>query len=316
MRNHTATHLLQQALRDVLGDHVHQAGSYVDNRRLRFDFSHFEAVKPGELAEIERIVNDRILDAVNVEHKIMPIEQAKKEGAIALFGEKYGDTVRIIDVSGYSIEFCGGTHVTNTSQIGLFKIISESSVAAGVRRIEATAGYGVLDMIDQKQNILDSVSEVFRTENESELAAKSQLAVSALKTAEKQVGQLRAKLSGLEVNDIMSNGVKVGEVTVYTAKIEGAADALRMAAEKIKDKDAYAVAVLAAVDGDKISLCAGCGEKAIVLGLKAGNIVKEIAALLGGSGGGRPDIAMAGGKDHDKLDKTLDKVADIVKEQV
>jgi len=313
MRNHTAAHLLQQALRDVLGDHVHQAGSYVDSHRLRFDFSHFEAVKPDELADIERTVNAKILDAIGVLHKMMPIEQAKKEGAIALFGEKYGDTVRIIDVSGYSIEFCGGTHVTNTSHLGLFKLISESSVAAGMRRIEATTGYGVLDMMGQKQKIIDNISTVFKTENEAELAAKSQLAVAALKSAEKQVERLRGELSGLAVNDIMSGGTQVGGVVVYTATIEGNAEALRMAVEKIKSKDASAVAVIAAVDAEKVSLCAGCGEKAIALGLKAGNVVKEVAALVGGSGGGRPDIAMAGGKDPDKLTDALDKVPEIVK---
>ena len=316
MRNHTGAHLLQQALRDVLGDHVHQSGSYVDSHHLRFDFSHFEAVKPGELAQVEDIINRQIMQEIPVTHKVMPIEQAKKEGAIALFGEKYGDTVRIIDIAGYSIEFCGGTHVNNTASLGLFKIISESSVAAGIRRIEATTSMGVMELLSDKQAILDDISSVFKINNQTELAAKTKLAVMALKAAEQQIEKLRSKQASEAASGILDSGIDAGGIMVYAAKIDGNVESLRSAAHALKDKNPDSVAVLASVDGEKVNLCVACGQGALDRGIKAGNVVKEVAAVVGGSGGGKPDIAMAGGKDPAKLDDALAAAANIVKKQL
>lgn len=316
MRNHTAAHLLQQALREVLGEHVHQSGSYVDNRRLRFDFSHFEALKPDEIKKVEDVVNHRILDALEVSWRVVPIEQAKKEGAIALFGEKYGDEVRVIDVKDFSMEFCGGTHVCNTAHIGLFKVVSEASVAAGIRRIEATTGFGVLELLDSKQAVLNDVGKVFKISNQLEFAARARFAVTALKDAERTIEEMRSKMAMGEVDSVLKSCVDVKGVHVYSARIDVPVDTLRSMAHTVREKDPESVLVLASVDGDKVTLCAACGQQAIDKGLKAGSIVKEVAAMVGGSGGGKPDLAMAGGKDASKVASALSALPKIVENQL
>lgn len=316
MRNHTSAHLLQAALRQVLGDHVHQAGSYVDGSRSRFDFSHYEAVKPDELRKVEQIVNEKILEAREVFHRVMPIEEARKLGAMALFGEKYGDTVRVIDVPGYSTEFCGGTHVYNTSELGLYKILSESSVASGIRRIEATTGYGVLALMDEMEGIIGETSCVLKAGSRSELAAKAAAEVARGRELQKENDDLKGKLAGNAVGDIIAGAVQVGALKVYTAKVEGGDDALRKVADEIKGRDASAVILLAGAADGKVNLCAACGSDAVKAGIKAGDLVKIASAHVGGSGGGKPDMAMAGGKDPAGMENALASAVPFVTERV
>ena len=313
MRNHTSAHLLQRALIEVLGEHVHQAGSYVDPHRVRFDFAHYEAMKLEEIKRVEDIVNEKILEAIEVEHKIMSIEKAKEEGAIALFGEKYGDTVRIIDVKKFSKEFCGGTHVFNTSELGLFKILSESSVAAGIRRIEGTTGMGVLALLDEHKKLLEDTAAVFKSNNIAELPSKARAAVDTLKETERELSAVQSKLAGSAADEIIKNGVETNGVVVFTAKLAGAkAETLRETASDIRARFPACVCVLASDEGGKVTLCAAAGPEAVAKGVKAGDVVKATAALLGGSGGGKPDMAMAGGKDISKIDEALASVKDAV----
>lgn len=313
MRNHTAAHLLQAALRKVLGDHVHQAGQLVDGERVRFDFSHFEAVTPEELKEIEGIINKNILDAIPVTMTEMPIDEARKLGAMALFGEKYGDIVRVVNVRDTSIEFCGGTHVDNTSKLGLFKIVSENSVAAGVRRIEAVTGTGVLALIDDYKNTLTEAAHAIKAPNASELTARCTAAAGELKALEKEVSELKGKLASTQLDSLFENAVTVGSVRVIAAEIPGAkADILRTMGDSIKDKAPDAVAVIA---GDGSIVCV-CGKDAAAAGAHAGNIVKKVSALTGGKGGGRPDSAMAGIGDASKAKEAVAAVKDIVSEFV
>ncbi|MDE7303529.1 MAG: alanine--tRNA ligase [Oscillospiraceae bacterium] len=313
MRNHTAAHLLQAALRKVLGDHVHQAGQLVDGERVRFDFSHFEAVTPDELKEIEGIINKNILDAIPVTMTEMPIDEARKLGAMALFGEKYGDIVRVVNVQDTSIEFCGGTHVDNTSKLGLFKIVSENSVAAGVRRIEAVTGTGVLALIDDYKNTLTEAAHAIKAPNASELTARCTAAAGELKSLEKEVSELKGKLASTQLDSLFENAVSVGSVRVIASEIAGAkADILRTMGDSIKDKAPDAVAVIA---GDGSIVCV-CGKDAAAAGAHAGNIVKKVSALTGGKGGGRPDSAMAGVGDASKVKEAVAAVKDIVSEFV
>lgn len=313
MRNHTAAHLLQAALRKVLGDHVHQAGQLVDGERVRFDFSHFEAVTPDELKEIEGIINTDILGAVPVTMTEMPIDEARKLGAMALFGEKYGDIVRVVNVEDTSIEFCGGTHVDNTSKLGLFRIISENSVAAGVRRIEAVTGTGVLALIDDYKNTLTEAAHAIKAPNASELTARCTAAAGELKALEKEVSELKGKLASTQLDSLFEGAVSVGSIRVIAAEIAGAkADILRTLGDSIKDKAPDAVAVIA---GDGSIVCV-CGKEAAAAGAHAGNIVRKVSALTGGKGGGRPDSAMAGIGDASKVKEAIAAVGDIVSEFV
>lgn len=317
MRNHTAAHLLQAALRKVLGDHVHQAGQLVDSERVRFDFSHFEALTPDELKETESIINKNILDAVNVTMTEMPIDEARKLGAMALFGEKYGDVVRVVNVENTSIEFCGGTHVDNTSKIGLFKIISENSVAAGVRRIEAVTGSGVLALIDDYKDTISKSAKAIKAPNASELAARCTAAAGEIKALEKEVSDLKGRIAAAQLDSLFGNAVTVGSVKVITAVFEDTApDVLRAMGDRIKDKAADAVAVIAAVNGGNGSLVCVCGKDAVAAGAHAGNIVKKVSALTGGKGGGRPDSAMAGMGDASKAAEAIAAVSGIVSELV
>lgn len=317
MRNHTAAHLLQAALRKVLGDHVHQAGQLVDGDRVRFDFSHFEAVTSDELKEIESIVNKNILDAINVTMTEMPIDEARKLGAMALFGEKYGDIVRVVDVKGTSIEFCGGTHIDNTSKIGLFKIVSENSVAAGVRRIEAVTGSGVLTLIDDYKDIISKSAQAVKAPNASELVTRCGVIAGEVKSLEKEVADLKGKIAASQLDTLFNSAVTVGSVQVLTAVLEDTApDVLRAMGDKIKDKSANAVAVIAAVNGGSGSIICACGKDAVSAGAHAGKIVQKVSALTGGKGGGRPDSAMSGMGDTAKAKEAIAAVSGIVSEFV
>lgn len=313
MRNHTSAHLLQAALRKVLGDHVHQAGQLVDGERVRFDFSHFEAVTAEQLKEIEDIVNRNILDAITVTMTEMPIDEARKLGAMALFGEKYGDVVRVVNVADTSIEFCGGTHIDNTSKIGLFKIISENSVAAGVRRIEAVTGSGVLALIDGYKDIISGAAQAVKAPNPAELVTRCGIIAGEVKALEKEVAELKGKIAASRLDSLFAGAATVGSVRVIAAEIAGAkADILRTMGDSVKDKASDAVAVIA---GEGSIICV-CGKEALAAGAHAGKIVQRVSALTGGKGGGRPDSAMAGIGDQSKAGEAVAAVKDIVAEFV
>ena len=313
MRNHTAAHLLQAALRKVLGDHVHQAGSYVDAERCRFDFSHFEAVTPEQLSEIEAIVNKDIFDAIPVTMTEMPIEEAKKLGAMALFGEKYGNIVRVVEAKGISVEFCGGTHIDNTARLGLFRIVSENSVAAGVRRIEAVTGAGVLNMLNKYHTMLVESAAALKVAKPEDVAAKCVAVAAEVKALEREKAELNAKIAASQTGDVMANAVAVGAVRAAAVQLtDVAADALRKMGDEAKDKNPDAVVVFASVNGSSASFLCVCGKDAVASGANAGKIVKEVAAVTGGKGGGRPDSAMAGAGDVALVGKALEAVSSIV----
>ena len=316
-RNHTAAHLLQAALREVLGTHVQQAGSMVNESVVRFDFTHFSALTAEELAKVEEIINANVLDAIAVDNREMPIEEAKKLGAMALFGEKYGDTVRVVKIEDKSIEFCGGTHVANTGNIGLFKVLSESSVAAGVRRIEAVTGFNSLALINAKQTLIDETAATLKTGNSAEIASRAAQVMAESKENEKKIEQLEAKIAMGKLDDILKNKTVIGSAEVIAAAVENSgADEIRSIAEKVKSENENAVVLLIAKSAEKITLCAAAGKSAIAAGIKAGEIVSGAAKLLGGNGGGRPDIAMAGGKDASKVDEALAFAVEFVKEKI
>ena len=316
-RNHTATHLMQKALREVLGEHVHQAGSYQDDKITRFDFTHFNAVTPEELVEVEKRVNEKIFASLPVTIQNLPIEEAKKMGAMALFGEKYGKVVRVVDAGSWSVEFCGGTHVKNTAQIGCFKILSEASVAAGIRRIEATTGYGVLNLLDDRTAELANTAVALKANNMKDVAARAQAVTAELKEANKQLEIAKAKLASSQIDGLFQNAVKVDGVRIVTVYLNGTTpDTLRSMMDKLRDKEPNAVGALIGTDGSKTTLAVGVGKNALARGLKAGALVKQIAAIAGGNGGGKPDFAMAGIRDTSKIDDALNAVEGIVKENL
>ena len=316
-RNHTATHLMQKALREVLGEHVHQAGSYQDDKITRFDFTHFNAVTAEELVEVEKRVNEKIFAALPVTIQNLPIEEAKKMGAMALFGEKYGKVVRVVDAGGWSVEFCGGTHVKNTAQIGCFKILSEASVAAGIRRIEATTGYGVLNLLDDRTAELANTAVALKANNMKDVAARAQAVTAELKEANKQLEIAKAKLASSQIDGLFQNAVEVDGVRIVTVYLNGTTpDTLRSMMDKLRDKEPNAVGALIGTDGSKTTLAVGVGKSALARGLKAGALVKQIAAIAGGNGGGKPDFAMAGIRDTSKIDDALNAVEGIVKENL
>ena len=316
-RNHTATHLMQKALREVLGEHVHQAGSYQDDKITRFDFTHFNAVTPEELVEVEKRVNEKIFASLPVTIQNLPIEEAKKMGAMALFGEKYGKVVRVVDAGGWSVEFCGGTHVKNTAQIGCFKILSEASVAAGIRRIEATTGYGVLNLLDDRTAELANTAVALKANNMKDVAARAQAVTAELKEANKQLEIAKAKLASSQIDGLFQNAVEVDGVRIVTVYLNGTTpDSLRSMMDKLRDKEPNAVGALIGTDGSKTTLAVGVGKNALARGLKAGALVKQIAAIAGGNGGGKPDFAMAGIRDTSKIDDALNAVEGIVKENL
>lgn len=316
MRNHTAAHLLQAALRQVLGTHVEQAGQLVNENEVRFDFTHFNPMTEEEIARVEHIVNEFILGAQTVTMQEMPIEEAKKMGAMMLFGEKYGDIVRVVKAGDFSTEFCGGTHVSNSGQLGLFKIISESSVAAGVRRITAFTGFGVLDYLDRNENVVKFTASALKSA-ENEVEDRVSAVIAENKEKDKEIQKLNAELTRLKSADMFSKPVDVDGLELYVAKVEGTTpDALRSMGDDIKAKGDNVVALIAGVNGEKANLVAVCGKNAIAKGVKAGDLVREIAKLAGGGGGGRPDSAMAGAKDLSKLDNAISAVEATVKSMV
>ncbi len=312
-RNHTSAHLLQKALREVLGSHVHQAGSYEDDERVRFDFTHFSAVTPEELALVEHIVNQKIFEALDVTVQNMPLAEAKKMGAMALFGEKYGEIVRVVDINGWSTEFCGGTHVSNTAQLGCFKILSESSVAAGVRRIEGTTGFGVLRLLDERTEMLHKVAGSLKVNNLKDLPLRAEGMAAEVKSLTKELEQVKAEVATSKIDGLFENAAEVNGIHIVTAYLSGTApEALRGMCEKIRDKAPNVVSALVGSTDGKISLVVCCGKGAQDAGLKAGVLVKQIAAIAGGNGGGKPDLAMAGLKDATKIDEALNAVPGIV----
>ena len=317
-RNHTATHLLQAALREVLGDHVHQAGSYQDGEITHFDFTHFSAVTAEELARVEKIVNDRIFDAMDVTVKEMPIDEAKKLGAMALFGEKYGKVVRVVDIEGWSTEFCGGTHVRNTAQIGCFKIVSESSVAAGIRRIEAVTGKNLLLRANKQETMLHTVAAALKANNVAGLPARAEAVMAENKAMSKELDDMKAKIAASKVTSLFDDAEEVGGVKIASAYFTGTSgDTLRGMCDSVRDKAVNpVVAVLVGKAEDKITMAVTVNKMAQEKGLKAGVLVKEISAIAGGKGGGKPDFAMAGLKDENKIDEALAAVKGIVEKQL
>ena len=313
MRAHTATHLLDKVLRTVLGDHVHQAGSLVEPDRLRFDFTHFSALTAEELAKVSALVNEAVLEGYDVVTEELPIEEAKKKGAIALFGEKYGEVVRVVDMGeGYSVEFCGGTHLSNTAKVGVFHISNEFSVASGVRRIEATTGKLSLDVMNQNQKMLFEAAAVLKAKP-GELREKAKAMMTEAKKLHQEIEKFKAEASVGEARQFLMSAKTVGELKVLTASRENVdAATLRQMGDFLKDKEPNVVAVLASTSGEKISFLAVCGKNAIAKGIKAGDLVKNVCTICGGKGGGKPDSAMGGGKDMLKLDDALASVDDYV----
>ncbi len=312
MRAHSATHLLQKALTTVLGDHVHQAGSLVEPDYLRFDFTHYSALTQEELAKVNAIVQDSILEGYAIDIQEMPIEDAKKLGATALFSEKYGSVVRVVNMGGYSIEFCGGTHLDNTAKVGAFELISEGSVASGVRRIEAVTGKACMARMEAGQAALTEAASKLKVKPE-ELAAKIQTNLDEIKELKRQIEQYKAKDAAGEVDRLLLTAKEIGGIKVLTAKIPGAdANKLRQMGDMLRDKESKIVGVLSTVNGDKPSFLAICGKDAVAKSIKAGELVKLVCSTCGGSGGGKPDSAMGGGKDVGKLEEALARVAEFV----
>ena len=316
MSNHSACHLLQYALRTVLGSHVHQSGSFYDDHRCRFDFSHFSAMTAEEIAKVEAMVNNMILADLDVVVEELPIAEAKNKGAMALFGEKYGDVVRVVTMGDDCVEFCGGTHVAKTGQLGVFKIIAEASVAAGVRRIEAATGMGVLELLREAEGQLSACAKELKLENKTEVPNKVASVVKELKEKERTIEALNAKIAGGQVEDLFKNTIEVGSMKLIFAKVEAASEELRTLGDQVKSRANDVIAVFAGVDGAKGTVLAVCGTDAVKAGAHAGKLVKEITALLGGKGGGRPDSAMGGISDLAGIDGIKDKVIELVSAQV
>ncbi|WP_033544175.1 alanine--tRNA ligase [Planococcus sp. CAU13] len=313
VKNHTATHLLHQALKDVLGSHVNQAGSYVGPDRLRFDFSHFGQVTAEELEQIETIVNNKIWDSIAVATGYHKLQEAKDMGAMALFGEKYGDVVRVVEIGGYSLELCGGVHVGNTAEIGLFKLVSESGIGAGIRRIEALTGKGAYENLKNSEKTLAQAAAVLKA-NPKDIVQKAESFLADMKALQRENESLMAKISNAQSAGILESVQTVGDIQVLSARVEAKDNnQLRQMMDDLKQKLDKAVIVLGAVDGDKVMLAAGVTKDLAGGNHHAGQIVKHVAELCGGKGGGRPDMAMAGAKEPDKLDSALASVYDLVK---
>ena len=311
-RNHTSCHLLQAALREVLGDHVHQSGSYVDEKVCRFDFSHFQAMTAEEIARVEARVNEVILNAQPVVTEVLPIEEAKKKGAMALFGEKYGDTVRVVSVGDFSTEFCGGTHLKNSAEAGLFKIVSESSVASGVRRIEAFTGMNVLNLLGSVQSSLNSAAAALKLPNANDIVTRCEAVMGELREKDRKIQSLEQAAANAQLGDIGGSAPEVNGVKIITAALDGTgADGLRKLGDSLADKYDCFVAVLSGTAYGKSNILCKCSKSAVAKGANAGTIVREVAAVAGGKGGGKPDQAMAGVPDASKLGEALKTAADI-----
>ena len=315
-RAHSTTHLLDAALKKVLGDHVHQAGSLVEPDRLRFDFTHFEAISPEELRQVEELVNDAVLEGYPVVTEMLPIEEAKKKGAVAMFGEKYGETVRVVEMSDFSVEFCGGTHVDNTAKAGPFRIKSESSVASGVRRIEATCGKLSLKAMESSQGVLSRAAQFLKTAPSGLLERMEQQA-NEMKQLRQALEKFKAEASLGEARQFLASAKTVKDLHVLATTRNGVDTAeLRTMGDFLRDKDPKAVAVIASINGEKITFLAVCGKEAVARGIKAGDLVRHVSAICGGKGGGKPDSAMGGGSDPLKVDDALASVDDFVSEKL
>lgn len=311
-RNHSAAHLLQAALRTVLGTHVEQAGSYVDEKEVRFDFTHFAALTKEELTRVENIVNENILFGADVTVTETDIESAKKMGAMALFGEKYGSTVRVVKMGDFSTELCGGTHIENTAKLGLFKIKSESSVAAGVRRIEGTTGKGVLEIISNKDALIEKTASELKVANVLDIAKRAEQLQNDIKAIKHELDVANEKLASASASSLIEKAETVGNFRLICAKVDMKADAMRTLSDKFKAENDDLVTVLASVSDGKVTFVVSCGKNAVSSGANAGKIVKEISTMCKGGGGGRPDSASAGGKDASKLDEALASVKNLL----
>jgi len=311
-RNHSAAHLLQAALRRVLGNHVEQAGSYVDEHRVRFDFTHLAAMTAEEIISVEALVNAEILKAEACETVVTSPAEAKKMGAMALFGEKYGEVVRVVKIGSFSTELCGGTHVRNTGNIGLFKIISESSVAAGVRRIEGTTGLGVLALMGEREALISECARELKSPNVNGIAKKASSLAQELKDARRELESANARIAEMKAEALLSGIKEIGKFKAMLSRVDMRADAARQLSDTIKAKYANGVAVLAVVDGEKLNFVCAAGPEAVAAGAHAGNILREISAICGGKGGGRPDSAMSGGKDISKIPEALQRAEEIL----
>ncbi|HBF4080098.1 alanine--tRNA ligase [Clostridioides difficile] len=315
-RNHSATHLLHKALREVLGEHVNQAGSLVTPERLRFDITHFEAISNEELKAIEEKVNNVILSSLDIKCDIMNIKEAKEKGATALFGEKYGDEVRVVSMGDYSTELCGGTHLTNTSQVGMFKILSEGGVAAGVRRIEAITGKAVYEYLKERDGIISEVCVNLKSKEDNLIQRISSL-LEENKNLSKELHDMKAKMSLQSVDSIFDSKVEVNGVNLITNKFEGMdMDTLRETADNLRDKLGSGVVVLANVVDDKVNFVVTATKDVLDKGIHSGNIVREVAKIAGGKGGGRPNMAQAGASDVSKVDQALSYASEVIKTQV
>ena len=313
-RNHTAAHLLQAALRQVLGTHVEQAGQLVSPEEVRFDFTHFSALTGEELQKVEMLVNEVILKNIPVVTKEMSIDEAKKEGAMALFGEKYGDVVRVVTAGDFSKELCGGTHVSATGEIGLFRIVTETSVAAGVRRIAGVTGFGVLELDNGYRKLLSDASAAMKTGNIEDVPAKAASLAAEVKRLEKENEALKAEINAAKTASLKDSAVDLGSAKLLTADLGATApNDVRTAADNAVKEDPALIAVFAGVNGEKVTFACACGADAVKAGAHAGNIVREVAKIAGGSGGGKPTSAMAGAKDASKVAEALAKSAEIVK---
>lgn len=304
-RNHSACHLLQAALRRVLGTHVEQAGSYVDGERVRFDFTHFAAMTPSELRKTEALVNEEILRAEPIRTEIMAIEDARKTGAMMLFDDKYGDTVRVVSMGDFSREFCGGTHAASTGSIGLFHILSETSVAAGVRRIEGVTGYGVLSLLAEREAMLAEGAKIVHANSLRDFAHRAAALAEEVKNAKREVEKLNQELSSTRLGAFIGQAREVGPFKVLTAHLNVRPDVARAMCDEIKATHPEMVAVLAIVSDGRLNFVACCGADAVKAGAHAGNILRAVAAVTGGKGGGRPDSAMSGGADISKIPEAL-----------
>ncbi len=315
-RNHSTCHLLQAALRKVLGTHVEQAGSYVDETRVRFDFTHFAPLTKAELSAVEGLVNAHIFLGETIETIETDIDTAKKKGAMALFGEKYGKVVRMVKMGNFSTELCGGTHLDNTAKAGLFKIISESSVAAGIRRIEGTTGIGVLGLIEEKDNLIDQTAKELKVATHDIAKRASQLQ-GELKAAKSEIESLEAKMASSKLDGIRASAKDVCGVTVYSGRVDGLAlAAVRSLCDDLRNQNENSITVIASVLDGKLNFVCGCGKEAISKGANAGKIVKSVASICGGSGGGRPDSATAGGKDPAKADEAISRTCEIISDMI
>ena len=311
-KNHTATHMLQEALKEVIGEHINQAGSSVDEEKLRFDFTHFQGLTSVELEKVEALVNEKIMEVFQVNTDLMTLEEAKESGAMALFDDKYGDKVRVVSVGEFSKELCGGTHVRNSGEIGLFKILTESGVAAGIRRIEAVTGFNSIKYVEEKQRLLKDACHVLKC-NDKDILNKITAQALEIKEKDNEITELKVKLTSGAEDDILKSAKEIKGIKVISYALEDVdAGALRDLAEKLRNKIGSGVVVLLSNTSGKVNLVAMATKDSLASGVHCGNIIKEVASIVGGGGGGRPDMAQAGGKNPQRIKEAVEKVFDIL----